>query len=372
MIIGVPKEIKTEEYRVGLIPPGVKILVDHGHTVVVEKGAGKGCRITDEEYAVAGAVVVDEPREVYDRADMIVKVKEPQPDEYPLLKRGQILYVYLHLAPAPELAQALVEREVIAVAYETIQTEDGSLPLLIPMSEVAGRMAVQVGAHFLEEPQGGRGVLLGGVPGVSRGRVTVLGAGTAGSAAAKMAAGLGAEVVIIDINRRRLTYLDDIFHGHVTTIIPNPESIEQAVASSHLVIGSVLIPGDRAPKLVTRDMIKGMKSGSVIVDVAIDQGGCVETSRPTTHRAPTFVVDDVIHYCVTNMPGAVSRTSTFALTGVTLPYAIILADRGLKDAVASDTALAKGVNLYKGKVTHPNVANALGYDYTPLGELDLC
>ncbi len=369
MIIGVPKETKTEEYRVGMIPPGVRLLVDHGHTVLVEKGAGNGCRISDEEYAVAGAAIVGGPGDVYGRADMIVKVKEPQPQEYTLLRKGQILYAYLHLAPAPELAKALLDQEVIAIAYETIQVEDGSLPLLIPMSEVAGRMAVQVGAHFLEEPQGGRGVLLGGVPGVRRGKVTVLGAGTAGAAAAKIAVGMGAEVAVVDINRRRLMYLDDIFGGRVTTIICTPETVAESVTGSHLVVGSVLIPGDRAPKIVTRDMVRAMKSGTVIVDVAIDQGGCVETSRPTTHSAPTFVKDEVIHYCVTNMPGAVARTSTFALAGVTLPYAIKLADEGLYKAVASDAALARGVNLFQGQVTHPNVASALGYIYSPLGEL---
>ncbi|MEW6350895.1 MAG: alanine dehydrogenase [Thermodesulfobacteriota bacterium] len=369
MIIGVPKEIKADEYRVGLTPSGVRLLIAHGHTVLLEKGAGEGCRLSDEEYQTSGATLVPSAAEVYARADMIIKVKEPQEQEYALLREGQILYAYLHLAPAPELTHALLARGIIGIAYETIQLEDWSLPLLIPMSEVAGRMSVQVGAHFLEKTQGGRGVLLGGVAGVRRGKVTILGAGTVGTAAAKIAVGLGAEVDVVDTNHRRLMYIDDIFGSRVTTIICNDENVAESVTRSHLTVGSVLIPGARAPKLVTREIVRSMKPGSVIVDVAIDQGGCVETSRPTTHHDPVFLVDDVIHYCVPNMPGAVSRTSTFALTNVTLPYAVKLADCGFHDAVGNDPALARGVNLYKGQVTHRNVAESLGYPYANLSDI---
>ena len=366
MIIGVPKEIKEDEHRVGIVPSGVRTLRDHGHTVFVERAAGEGCRILDAEYAEAGAIIVDNNAEIFAQSEMVVKVKEPQEQEYNLLREGQILYTYLHLAPAAELTRALVKRKVIAVAYETIQARDGSLPLLVPMSEVAGRMAVQVGAHFLEKTQGGRGVLLGGVPGVRRGCVTIIGAGTVGMASAKIAVGLGADVYIIDVDPRRLAHVDDIFGSRVTTIISDFDSITFATVNSHLVIGAVLIPGGRAPKVVTSQMVQKMKPGSVIVDVAIDQGGCVETSCPTTHKNPTFLVDEVIHYCVPNIPGAVARTSTFALTNVTLPYAVKIADNGLTTVAGRDEALAKGVNLYKGFVTHENVAQALNYPFTPL------
>jgi alanine dehydrogenase len=368
MIVGVPKEIKEDEYRVGLIPTGVRTLREHGHNVLVEAGAGTGCTISDREYVEAGAEIVESPGEVYRRADMIMKVKEPLKQEYDLLQEGQIIYGYLHLAPAGELTAALVEKKVVVVAYETIQLEDGSLPLLVPMSEVAGRMAVQVGAHFLEKTQGGRGVLLGGVPGVRRGRVTVVGAGSVGRAATQIAVGMGADVYVIDLDQRRLTLLDELFGNRVTTLMSNRENIHYSVINSHLVIGAVLIPGARAPKLVTADMVRDMKPRSVIVDVAIDQGGCVETARPTTHKEPTYMVDDVIHYCVPNMPGVVARTSTFALTNMTLPYALKLADLGFVAAVLSDPALARGVNLFKGAVTYENVARALGYTYTPLKE----
>jgi alanine dehydrogenase len=365
MIIGVPREIKEDEYRVGIVPAGVAALVEHGHQVIIETGAGSGCRISDAEYVGAGAKIVPKPENVY-QADMIMKVKEPLPEEYNLLREGQILYAYLHLAPAAELTAALVQKKTIAVAYETIQIQDGSLPLLVPMSEVAGKMAVQAGAHFLEVPQGGRGVLLGGVPGVRRGKIAVIGAGTVGKAAAAIAIGLGADVTIIDIDPRKLAYMDDLYGNRLSTLMSNRGNIAEAVRESHLVVGSVLIPGARAPHLVSADMVKEMKPGSVIVDVAIDQGGCVETSRPTTHKHPTFTVNEVIHYCVPNMPGVVPRTSTFALTNMTLPFAIKLADLGFENAIRRDPALARGVNCYKGAVTYRNVATALGYDYVPL------
>ncbi|MFH1116148.1 MAG: alanine dehydrogenase [Pseudomonadota bacterium] len=368
MIVGIPKEIKEDEHRVGIVPAGVRALKEHGHRVLIEEGAGEGSRITDREFAEAGAEMVADKSGVYGRSEMIMKVKEPLEAEYGLLRKDQIVYAYLHLAPAAELTAALLERGVIGVAYETIQTEDGRLPLLAPMSEVAGRMAVQVGAHFLEKTQGGRGVLLGGVPGVRRGRVTIIGGGTVGHASTKIAVGLGADVYVIDVDQDRLGYLDDLYGNRVTTMMSNYDNIMFSIVNSHLVVGSVLITGARAPKLVTREMIGSMKAGTVIVDVAIDQGGCVETARPTTHRHPTYVVDDVLHYCVPNMPGVVARTSTFALTNVTLPYALKLADDGLEAAVSRDEALAKGVNLYKGSVTYEKVAESLGYDFTPLAD----
>jgi alanine dehydrogenase len=366
MIVGIPKEIKEDESRVGIVPSGVRQFVQRGHTVLIEQGAGEGSRILDEEYRAAGATIVPQSADVYGLSQMIVKVKEPLKQEYNLLREDQILYAYLHLAPAAELTKALIRRKVIGVAYETIQLDDGSLPLLVPMSEVAGRMAIQVGAHFLERPQGGRGVLLGGVPGVRRGRVTILGTGTVGRAAAKMAIGTGAEVYVLDVDQRKLSSMDDLYGNRVNTVFSNLDHIAECVASSHLVVGAVLITGARAPQLVTTDMIRTMKPGAVIVDVAVDQGGCIETSRPTTHTYPTFVLHDVVHYCVPNMPGAVARTSTFALTSVTLPYALKLADQGFEQAVASDAHLARGVNVYKGAVTYDNVASALGYTYTPL------
>lgn len=371
MIVGIPREIKEDEYRVGIVPTGVRAFKEHGHEIIVQNGAGEGCRISDDDYRAVGASIVDSAEEIYGRADMIMKVKEPQPAEYTLLRSGQILYAYLHLAPAKELTQALLDAEIIGVAYETIQLDDGSLPLLTPMSEVAGRMSVQIGAHFLEKTQGGRGVLLGGVPGVSRGRVTVLGAGVVGSAATKIAVGLGAEVILIDKDPKRLMYMDDVFGSRITTLMSNSDTIAESTARSHLVIGAVLIAGARAPMLVDREMVRSMKSGTVLVDVAVDQGGCMETSRPTTHSNPTYVVDDVIHYCVANIPGAVARTSTFALTNVTLPYALTIADKGLTEAVKTDPALRKGVNVYAGKVTYDEVASALGYEYTPVEDLPL-
>lgn len=366
MIIGVPREIKEEEYRVGIVPAGVRALKARGHEILIEKGAGEGSRIADEDYSGAGAKIMDTKAEVYQNAQMIMKVKEPLEAEYDMLQEGQILYAYLHLAPAAELTAALLRRKVIGVAYETIQLEDGMLPLLVPMSEVAGRMAVQVGAHFLEKTQGGRGVLLGGVPGVRRGRVTIIGAGTVGRASTKIAVGMGADVYVIDVDQNRLGYLDDIYGNQVTTMMSNYDTIRFCVEHSHLVVGSVLIPGARAPKLITRDMVTAMQPGTVIVDVAIDQGGCAETSRPTRHQDPIYEIDEVLHYCVPNMPGVVARTSTFALTNVTLPYALKIADKGIDAAVVEDPALAKGINVYKGRVTYENVAQSLGYDYSPL------
>ena len=360
MLIGVPKEIKNSEYRVGLVPSGVARLTASGHKVLVEKGAGEGSGISDQEYLSAGAQVVDTPGEIYAQAEMIVKVKEPLPPEYGLIREDQILFTYLHLAPDKKQTEALLQSKCIGVAYETIQLADGSLPLLTPMSEVAGRMAPQVGAYYLEKSQGGRGVLLGGVPGVERGKVTIIGGGVVGTNAAKIAIGLGAQVYLLDINQQRLAYLDDIFGSALTTVMSNPQNIAKLVATSHLVVGSVLIPGARAPWLVTREMIASMLPGSVVVDVAIDQGGCFETSRPTTHEDPVYVVDGVIHYCVANIPGAVARTSTFALTNVTLPYAMAIADKGLAKAVQDDPALARGVNIYKGVVTYEGVAQAMG------------
>ena len=369
MIIGVPKEIKTEEYRVGIVPAGVRLLAASGHRVLIEEGAGEGAGISNQEYKAAGAHLVSSAAEVYGEADLVMKVKEPLRPEYDLLRPGLIVYTYLHLAPAPDLTAVLLEREIIGIAYETIQLPDGFLPLLTPMSEIAGRMAVQVGAHYLEKTEGGRGVLLGGVPGVYRGQVTILGGGVVGINAAKIAVGMGAMVTIIDIDQARLMALDDIFGSAITTLISNPDTIERSVRESHLVIGAVLVPGGRAPSLVSAEMIAQMKPGTVIVDVAVDQGGCCETCRPTTHDQPVFTVDNVIHYCVANMPGAVPRTSTFALTNVTISYALKIASQGFETAVAADPALAKGINIYRGHVTHETVARDLDYSYQPLDHI---
>lgn len=371
MIIGIPKEIKDNEYRVGIVPAGVQALVDAGHTVVVERRAGEGSAIADEEYVRVGARIVPSPTEVYGSADMIMKVKEPLPVEYDMLREGQIIYAYLHLAPAPELTKVLLEKKVIGVAYETIQTDDGLLPLLIPMSEVAGKMSVQAGAHYLEKEAGGRGILLGGVPGVHRAVVTILGGGTVGLNAAKIAVGMGAEVYVISKGLKRMAYLDDIFGNAITTLESNSHNVEEAVLRSDLVIGAVLIPGAMAPRIVTRSMVSRMKKGAVIVDVSIDQGGCIETSRPTSHSHPIYELDGVIHYCVTNMPGAVPRTSTYALTNATLPHALQIAGKGLAAAVRADASLARGVNVCRGHVTHPAVAGAVGALYVPLNGLDL-
>lgn len=366
MIIGIPKEIKNHEYRVGVVPAGVRILAKDGHQVLVQAGAGEGSGILDEEFIEAGGGIVQSPEEVYGRAELVMKVKEPMPQEIPLLREGQILFAYLHLAPAPELTQGLLQRRIIGVAYETIQLRDGSLPLLTPMSEVAGRMAVQVGSHYLEKGFGGRGVLLGGVPGVARGKVAIIGAGTVGTSAAKIAIGLGAYVTVLDNNPQRLAYLDDIFGTGINTLMSNYDNIAWSVKDAHLVVGAVLIPGARTPKLVTREMVGSMKPGTVVVDVSVDQGGCCETTRPTTHTDPIYLVDGVIHYGVTNMPAAVSRTSTFALTNVTLPYAQALANKGLVKAATDDPALAKGINVFRGKITCPNLAGDLGLVCMPL------
>lgn len=366
MIIGIPKEIKVEEYRVGIVPAGVKSLVSEGHKVLVESGAGIGSGIANEDYAASGAEMVKSAADVYEKADMVMKVKEPQPTEFGLLREGQILYTYLHLAAEPEVTKALIERKVKAVAYETIQLPDGTLPLLKPMSEVAGRMSVQVGAYFLQENNGGRGVLLGGVPGVMPGKVTIIGGGVVGSNALKIAVGMGARVTIINKGLDRLAEIDDLYGGRVVTLASNKHNIEEAVLDSDLVIGAVLLPGARAPRLVTKEMVSRMKKGSVIVDVSIDQGGCVETSRRTTHREPVYKVDGVVHYCVANMPGAVPRTSTFALTNATLPYALKIAGLGLEEAARKDAALAKGINSYEGKLTNESVAEALGLKYEAL------
>lgn len=362
MIIGVPTEIKTSEYRVGMVPAGVRALTEAGHKVFVQSEAGVGSGIPDSAYIEAGATMLGTAEEVYAKAEMIVKVKEPLPPEYPLMREGQIIFTYLHLAPAKELTQALLDRGVIGVAYETIQLADRSLPLLTPMSEVAGRMATQIGASYLGKSHGGRGVLLGGVPGVRRGVVTIIGGGVVGVNAAKIAIGLGARVYLLDINHGRMAYLDDIFGNSISTVMSNAENIASLVAEADLVIGSVLIPGARAPWLVSRQMIGSMRPGSVVVDVSIDQGGCFETSRPTTHTEPTFVEEGVVHYCVANIPGEVASTSTFALTNVTLPYAVALANKGVAQAAKDDPALCKGVNVCSGHVTYQAVAECLGYD----------
>jgi alanine dehydrogenase len=368
MIIGLPKEIKDNESRVGLTPAGVKTLADFGHTVLVENGAGEGSGISNEEYVTASGQIVATAEEVWQRAEMIVKVKEPVGPEHQRMRPGQILFTYLHLAPDPALTQVLLEREVIGVAYETITSDAGHLPLLTPMSEVAGRMAVQVGAHYLTKPEGGRGVLMGGVPGVLPAKVAIIGGGVVGINSIKMAVGLGAHVVVLDRNLERLRYLDDIFGAKIRTLISNPYTVKEAIANADLVIGAVLVPGASAPRLVTQDMLKTMHKGAVIVDVAVDQGGCIETTRPTTHSNPTFYVEEVLHYCVANMPGAVPRTSTFALTNATLPFAIRLANHGFRDAVAHDPHLRNGINTYRGKITCQGVADSQGLPYSPIDE----
>ena len=365
MIIGIPKEIKISENRVGLTEAGVRQLVKEGHTVYVQKDAGVGSRITNEDYVQAGAKMMDTAKEIYGKAEMIMKVKEPLPDEYELLRENQILYTYLHLAAEPKLTKVLCERKVKAVAYETIQKEDGSLPLLVPMSEVAGRMATQVGAFYLQKDHGGKGILLGGVTGVKRGKVTIIGGGVVGINAAKMAVGLGADVTVLDVNTARLEYLDDVFQGRLRTLYSNTQNIEESVVESDLLVGGVLITGHKAPVLVTKEMVARMSPGSVVVDVAVDQGGCIETCRPTSHTNPTYEVSGVIHYCVPNMPGVVARTSTYALTNVTLRYGSMIAQMGVEDAIARDKALYKGLNVYGGYVAYEPVARDLGMEYRP-------
>lgn len=370
MRVGVVKEIKNNENRVAMTPAGVSALKRAGHEIIIETQAGVGSGIEDQEYVEAGARIANSNKEVFEAAEMIMKVKEPLPPEYDLFREGQILFTYLHLAPEPELTRALMRKKVVSIAYETVQLADGSLPLLTPMSEVAGRMATQIGAHFLEKPQGGRGVLLGGVPGVPPADVVVIGGGVVGTNAAKVAVGMGASVTILDINAERLRYLDDIFGGRLVTLMSNSYNIAAAVRRADLLIGAVLIPGARAPHLVSEEMVKTMKPGSVIVDVAIDQGGSIETiDRVTTHSNPTYVKHGVVHYSVANMPGAVARTSTFALTNATLPYALQLANKGWKQAIKEDQALAKGVNVLDGKITYRAVAEAHNLEYTPLETL---
>lgn len=369
MIVGVLKEIKAEENRVCMTPAGVEVMRQHGHTVLVQHDAGKGSGFQNEAYAAAGAVLVESLEEIYSRAEMIMRVKEPQPSEYPFLRDEQILFTYLHLAASEELTRALIRSGCVAIAYETIQKEDGSLPLLIPMSEVAGRMAVQQGAKYLEMPQGGDGVLLGGVPGVDPGIVVVIGGGVVGTNAAKTACGLGAKVYLLDTNLDRLRYLSDVMPKNCFLLMSSPGTIRELVAKADVVVGAVLIPGAKAPKVVTRDMLKLMKPGAVLVDVAIDQGGCFETSRPTTHANPIYTVDGIVHYCVSNMPGAVPKTSTLALTNATLRYAVEIADKGWRRALRDNPEIRHGANVVKGKVTHPGVAAAFGLEHTPVETL---
>ncbi len=369
MKIGLPKEIKDNEYRVGLTPAGVNALVGAGHEVFVQKTAGEGSGFSDEQYINAGGKMLDTADEIWQTGEMIVKVKEPVAPEYPRMRENQLLFTYLHLAPEFELTKQLLERKVTGVAYETITDKKGTLPLLVPMSEVAGRMSIQVGATFLEKMNGGRGILLGGVPGVPAANVVIIGGGIVGTEAAKMAVGLGAKVTIIDINLDRLRQLDDIFLSKVQTLASSPYAIHEAISHADLVIGGVLIPGAAAPKLVTRAMLKDIPNGAVLVDVAVDQGGCFETTHATTHSNPTFYEEGVLHYCVANMPGAVPRTSTFALTNATLPYALALANKGFEKAIQDDKGLAEGVNTYAGKLTYEAVATSQNLEYTPLDSL---
>ncbi|PKP76891.1 MAG: alanine dehydrogenase [Alphaproteobacteria bacterium HGW-Alphaproteobacteria-3] len=360
MRIGVPKEIKVHEYRVGMTPPAVREAVHHGHEVLVQKGAGFGIGLFDEQYVAAGAKIADTAEEIFASADMVVKVKEPQPSEWKLLRENQILFTYLHLAPDPEQARGLMESGCIAIAYETVTDARGGLPLLAPMSEVAGRMSIQAGAHCLEIAQGGRGMLLGGVPGVPAAKVVILGGGVSGTNAARMAMGLEAHVTVIDLNLHRLYELDMQFGPSLNTIYSTVDAIEESVLGADLVIGAVLVPGAAAPKLVTEDMVKKMKKGSVLVDIAIDQGGCFATSHATTHAEPTYVKHDVVHYCVANMPGAVARTSTFALNNATLPFTLALADKGYRQAMLDNPHLLAGLNVHKGELTYKAVSDALG------------
>ena len=369
MEIGSVKEIKKHEYRVGLTPSCVRAYRSAGHTVRVQRLSGIDAGFEDEEYERAGAVMCDTAEEIWKKSEMIVKVKEPQPEEYPRMRAGQILYTYLHLAAEKRLTEAMLEQGVHGVAYETVEPDDHSLPLLRPMSEIAGRMSIQEGARFLERPQGGRGVLLGGVPSVEKGKVAIIGGGVVGTHAAKMAVGLGADVTILDVNIDRLNYLDDIFAGRVTLLYSNIAHLERALEQSDLVVGAVLIHGAKAPHLVTREDLKRMKKGSVIVDVAVDQGGCIETTHPTTHDDPVFTVEDVVHYCVANMPGGVSRTSTQALTTATLRYGLQIANRGLEEAARKNSAVARGINTYDGKLTYQGVADAFDMPYTALSDV---
>lgn len=365
MIVGVPKEIKTREYRVGLTPAGARALAEDGHTVLVEAGAGAGSALDDAAYAAAGAIIVPNAAELYASGELIVKVKEPVPAEYDLLRPEHVLFTYLHLAPAPELTRALLERGVAGVAYETIQRQDGTLPLLQPMSEIAGRMSVQVGAFYLQKENGGKGVLLSGAPGVRAGRVVVLGGGTAGSNAVRIAVGMGAEVTVLDIDPDRLVDLDGRYGNRIRTLASNSQNIEEELLRADLLIGAVLVAGARAPRLVSRDLVARMAPGSVIVDIAVDQGGCVETIRPTTHDDPVYIAERIVHYGVANMPGALSRTSTFALTNRTLPWVRRIAREGLSAAAAADPVLRRGINIWRGQICYEPVARALELPFEP-------
>ncbi len=371
MLVGIPREIKDGEARVATSPAGVRALREHKHRVLVETRAGEGSRISDRDFRVAGARIVRDPEELYSRAQMILKVKEPLPVEYDLLRPGQILFTYLHLASSRALTEALLDRGVTAVGYETVQNDQGALPLLVPMSEIAGKMSVQIGARLLEAEFGGRGTLLGGVPGVPPAEVVILGCGVVGTNAAKVALGMGAHVTILDIDHDRLKYLDDVLGGNVITVYANAYSIERAASYADLLIGAVLVAGAPAPKLVTRKMVRQMKGGAAIVDVAVDQGGCVATIRPTSHSEPTYVLHGIIHYGVPNIPAAVPRSATHALTNATLPWALEIADKGISDAVADNRALARGVNVARARVVHPAVARAFGMKATALSEIDL-
>ncbi|KZB64436.1 alanine dehydrogenase [Thalassospira lucentensis] len=366
MLIGIPKEIKNHEYRVGLTPSSVREVTAHGHDVIIETNAGAGIGCSNDDYLAAGAKIVDTAAEIFAKSEMVVKVKEPQKVEYEQLREGQLLFTYLHLAPDPEQTAGLVKSGVTAIAYETVTDKNGGLPLLAPMSEVAGRMAPQVGAAALQKANGGRGMLLGGVPGVAPAKVVVIGGGVVGTNAARIAAGMGADVIILDKNVKRLTQIDDLFGPRIKTQYATIDDTEALVYDADMVVGAVLIPGAAAPKLIHKDQLSKMKPGSVIVDVAIDQGGCFETSKATTHADPTYIVDDVVHYCVANMPGAVARTSTFALNNATLPFTLALADKGWKKACQDDPHLAAGLNVHEGRITYEAVARDLGYDYLPL------
>lgn len=369
MIIGVPKEIKNNENRVAITPAGVLEFIKRGHTVYIQSTAGVGSGFSDAEYSDAGAQILPSIEEVYAIAEMIVKVKEPIEPEYKLIKKGQLLFTYFHFASHEPLTMAMIDSGATCLSYETVETPDRKLPLLIPMSEVAGRMSIQEGAKYLEKPMKGRGILLGGVPGVAPAKVLVLGGGIVGTNAAKMAAGLGAQVTILDINLHRLRELSDIMPANVTTLYSNEYNIRRLIKNHDLIVGAVLIPGAKAPHLITREMLKDMQPGTVLVDVAVDQGGCIATCKPTTHEDPTFIIDDVVHYCVANMPGAVPYTSTIALTNATLPYALRLADKGWKEACSSDASLRKGLNIVGGKVVYESVATAFGLEYTPVEEV---
>ncbi|MFH1136063.1 MAG: alanine dehydrogenase [Pseudomonadota bacterium] len=366
MIVGVLKEIKAEENRVSMTPSGAEIVVQHGHSVLVESKAGQGSGFEDETYRQAGAEIVSSPREIFERSEMVMHVKEPLPPEYGLIREGQIVFTYLHLAAAEELTHALIKSKSVNIAYETIQQADGSLPLLTPMSEVAGRMAIQQGAKYLEIAQGGHGILLGGVPGVDPGTVVVIGGGVVGTNAAKMACGLGAKVYILDMNLDRLRYLSDVMPSNCFLLMSSPAAIRERIRQADLVVGAVLIPGAKAPKLLTAEMLKIMKKGSVLVDVAIDQGGCFETSKPTTHSHPTYTIEGVVHYCVANMPGAVPKTSTMALTNATLPYALEIAAKGWKKAMRENREIMLGANIVSGRVTYKGVAEAFGLEHVPV------